>query len=139
VADDPETAKKVAFNDLKGFICVTLKGDKYNFQGTLEGGYQKSAGIFNMIERYKSCLDKNHQLIDAKSKIDRERDDLSDSGKSSNCFTIVQPNNVRASKTSWNCRGTSKKSRTRRRTTGKGRVRMWTQSGSNKWRCTWRN
>jgi len=104
-------------------MCVTLKGDKYNPQGTLEGGYQKSAGIFNMIERYKSCLDKKHQLIDAKSKIDRERDSLSDSGKSSNCFTIVQPNNAIPSKTSWSCRGTSRRSRTRRRTIGYGRAR----------------
>lgn len=42
VADDEETAKKVAYNNFARFLCVTLKGDKYNPQGTLEGGFNKS-------------------------------------------------------------------------------------------------
>ncbi len=42
VADDEETAKKVAFNnDFGKYNCVTLKGDKYNPMGTLEGGFNK--------------------------------------------------------------------------------------------------
>jgi len=41
VALDEDTAKKVAFyNDLGRFNCVTIKGDKYNPSGTLEGGYK---------------------------------------------------------------------------------------------------
>jgi chromosome segregation ATPase len=46
VADDEETAKKVAFNNDYGkFNCVTLKGDKYSPSGTLEGGFKKESGI----------------------------------------------------------------------------------------------
>lgn len=42
VAEDEETAKKVAFyNDFGKFNCVTLKGDKYSAVGTLEGGFNK--------------------------------------------------------------------------------------------------
>jgi chromosome segregation ATPase len=46
VALDEETAKKVAFyNDYGRFNCVTIKGDKYNSAGTLEGGFKKSNPI----------------------------------------------------------------------------------------------
>jgi structural maintenance of chromosome 2 len=46
VALDEETAKKVAFNNNFGkFNCVTIKGDKYNPVGTLEGGYKAQGGF----------------------------------------------------------------------------------------------
>ncbi len=42
VALDEDTAKKVAYyNDYGKFNCVTIKGDKYNSAGTLEGGFRK--------------------------------------------------------------------------------------------------
>jgi structural maintenance of chromosome 2 len=39
VVDDNETAKKLIDNPIRKCKCVTLKGDKYDPSGTLEGGY----------------------------------------------------------------------------------------------------
>ena len=53
VAEDEETAKKVAFaNDYGKFNCVTIKGDKYSPQGTLEGGYKRDGGFLLSLSKY---------------------------------------------------------------------------------------
>ena len=50
---DEDTAKKVAYyNDYGKFNCVTLKGDKYNPMGTLEGGFNKQSGLLKTVHQY---------------------------------------------------------------------------------------
>ena len=62
MADDEETAKKVAFNNFAKFNCVTLKGDKYNPMGTLEGGYMKKNNILSQVENYRVLSEKKSDL-----------------------------------------------------------------------------
>jgi chromosome segregation ATPase len=58
VADDEETAKKVAFNDFRKFNCVTIKGDKYQPSGILSGGFNDSSRILFKVQEYKDHEDK---------------------------------------------------------------------------------
>jgi structural maintenance of chromosome 2 len=53
IAEDEETAKKIAYyNDYGKFNCVTIKGDKYNPMGTLEGGFNKQSGLLRNVHKY---------------------------------------------------------------------------------------
>jgi chromosome segregation ATPase len=52
VADDEETARKIAFNDYSKYLSVTLKGDKYNPSGVLEGGFNKSSGLVINYQKF---------------------------------------------------------------------------------------
>jgi chromosome segregation ATPase len=60
VAQDEETARKVAFNnDFGRFNCVTLKGDKYSPSGTLEGGFRKEGSqLLKHIHMYQELYSK---------------------------------------------------------------------------------
>ena len=69
MADDEESAKKVAYNDYRKFLCVTLKGDKYNPQGTLEGGFQQKTSVLNQIQVYKEKFEKRTNLLGALEKV----------------------------------------------------------------------
>ena len=51
-------------------MCVTLKGDRYNPQGTLEGGFNKQAGFLKEVVRYKDALEKRTNLQVSKDKLD---------------------------------------------------------------------
>ena len=55
MSDDETEAKRVAYNPMQNlrYLCVTLKGDKYNPQGTLEGGFNKQAGLLNNVTKFK--------------------------------------------------------------------------------------
>lgn len=64
MAEDEETAKKIAYtNNINRYMCVTLKGDKYNPQGTLEGGYQKNQSVLANVDKYKQLYDKKISLL----------------------------------------------------------------------------
>ncbi|CDW71413.1 structural maintenance of [Stylonychia lemnae] len=72
VADDEETAKKVSFNNFAKFLCVTLKGDKYNPMGTLEGGYQRNASMLSQIEKYRVSNEKRSELAMNRDELDKK-------------------------------------------------------------------
>lgn len=73
VADDEETAKKIAFNNDYGkFNCVTLKGDKYSPSGTLEGGFKKESGILLNVQKYQDIAQKGSALSDSLRRVQNE-------------------------------------------------------------------
>ena len=73
MADDEETAKKVAFNNDYGkFNCVTLKGDKYSPSGTLEGGFKKESGILLNVQKYLDIYQKGSALSDSLRRVQNE-------------------------------------------------------------------
>ena len=70
VALDEDTAKKVAYyNDYGKFNCVTIKGDKYNSAGTLEGGFRKQGGILLPVQTCQELSERAAQKQDALKKI----------------------------------------------------------------------
>ena len=70
VALDEETAKRVAFhNDFGRFNCVTIKGDKYNSAGTLEGGYKQQGGFLKNVQRCQELSERGAQKSDSLRKI----------------------------------------------------------------------
>ena len=70
VTDDEETAKKVAFgNDMQRFNCVTVKGDKYNSGGTLEGGFKQQRDTLLNVRKYKELNTKATQAAESLRKV----------------------------------------------------------------------
>ena len=52
IAEDEETAKKIAYDKSQCKTCFTLKGDKYDPSGTLSGGFDGSANILEKVNSY---------------------------------------------------------------------------------------
>ena len=72
VADDEATARKIAYGYGKdSMLCVTLKGDKYSPQGTLEGGHKEGHSLLKQNEIFRSFMQKKTELLQAKENLDR--------------------------------------------------------------------
>ena len=64
VAEDEETAKSVAYGNYSRCLCVTVKGDKYNPQGTLEGGFNKNqGGLLMQVQKYQEIVERKSILL----------------------------------------------------------------------------
>lgn len=68
ICEDPETAKRVTFNDKIRTASITLDGDNYDPEGRLSGGSRRTSNsLINQFERFK----------DLKNEVESIRDRLS--------------------------------------------------------------
>ena len=72
---------------MSSYMCVTVKGDKYSPQGTLEGGFNKQAGILMQVEKYKTIADKKTNLYASKERIENNLRELN---KISNLIYLIK-------------------------------------------------
>lgn len=73
MAEDEDTAKKIAFgNDFGRFNCVTIKGDKYNPAGTLEGGFKRDFNMLRNVQMYQELTQRQITLSESMKKVNQE-------------------------------------------------------------------
>lgn len=70
ICEDPETAKKVTFNDKIRTGSITLEGDNYDPEGRLSGGSRRTSGsLISKFAKYKSLKDEITKIRDRLNQI----------------------------------------------------------------------
>ncbi|KAG0690112.1 Structural maintenance of chromosomes protein 2 [Pichia californica] len=69
ICDDPETAKKVTFNDRIRTGSITLEGDNYDPEGRLSGGSRRASS--SLIAKFAKYKELREEVVNIRNRLDK--------------------------------------------------------------------